>query len=158
MTPDAANVPPREKPYQYPQGHVPKHSVSVAAVVQNDDGQVLLIERADNGNWEIPGGIVEMEEDLLDALVREVQDETGVTIQPGRLTGIYKNLRYGVVALVFSGRAKSGTAKPTPEARSVEYVAPEIAANRVSERMRPRIVDALAPQPTNVPVRSSSLA
>ena len=34
----------------------PKHSVSVAGIVVNDAGQVLVIQRRDNGHWEAPGG------------------------------------------------------------------------------------------------------
>lgn len=38
---------------------MPKHSVSVAGIVVNDHGQVLVIQRADNGHWEPPGGVLE---------------------------------------------------------------------------------------------------
>jgi 8-oxo-dGTP diphosphatase len=78
-----------------------RHSVSVAAVVTNDDGRVLVVQRRDNGEWQIPGGVLELDESIHAGLQREVEEETGLIVEPERLTGIYKNLRLGVVALVF---------------------------------------------------------
>lgn len=40
----------------------PKHSVSVAAVITDDQGRALLIQRRDNGHWEPPGGVLELGE------------------------------------------------------------------------------------------------
>ena len=42
--------------------NTPRHSVSVAAVITNDRGQALLIQRRDNNRWEPPGGVLELEE------------------------------------------------------------------------------------------------
>ena len=79
----------------------PKHSVSVAGVVVNDAGQILVIQRRDNGHWEAPGGVLELNESFKDGVRREVFEETGIRVTVGRLTGVYKNMRVGVVALVF---------------------------------------------------------
>jgi 8-oxo-dGTP diphosphatase len=35
---------------------LPRHSVSVAAVITDDDGRVLVVQRRDNGKWQLPGG------------------------------------------------------------------------------------------------------
>ena len=40
----------------------PVHSVSVAGIVVNGEGKVLVIRRRDNGHWEPPGGVLEMSE------------------------------------------------------------------------------------------------
>lgn len=58
------------------------HSVSVAGVVVNDRGEVLLIQRRDNGHWEPPGGVLEFGESIRDGLRREVREETGLDVQP----------------------------------------------------------------------------
>ena len=71
---------------------------------------MLAIKRADNGEWVLPGGIVELDEDPRDTVRREVLEETGVTVEPGQLTGVYKNMRLGVVSLVFRCHPLSGTA------------------------------------------------
>jgi 8-oxo-dGTP pyrophosphatase MutT (NUDIX family) len=62
---------------------------AVAAVVVREDGHVLLGQRSDNGRWAIVGGILEPEEPLVDALVREVQEETAVLCRPVRISGVY---------------------------------------------------------------------
>jgi 8-oxo-dGTP diphosphatase len=79
----------------------PKHSVSVAGVVVNDAGQILVIQRRDNRRWEAPGGVLKLNESFENGVRREVFEETGIRITVGRLTGVYKNMRIGVVALVF---------------------------------------------------------
>ena len=40
----------------------PRHSVSVAAVVTDDRDRVLVIQRRDNGAWQLPGGVLELDE------------------------------------------------------------------------------------------------
>jgi len=74
---------------------------------------------------------------------REVLEETGVTVEPGQLTGVYKNMRLGVVSLVFRCRPLSGTAHPTEEATQVEW----LDRNQITERMTSafaiRLTDAL---------------
>jgi hypothetical protein len=64
-----------------------RHSVSVAAVVTDDQDRVLVVQRRDNGKWEIPGGILELAESIHDGVRREVEQETGVLVEPERLTG-----------------------------------------------------------------------
>src|SRR3954453_18044884 len=82
----------------------PKHSVSVAAAIIDDEGRFLAIRRADNGAWEPPGGVLELDESIEAGLVREVEEETGLRVEPVALTGVYKNMRRGVIALVFRCR------------------------------------------------------
>lgn len=77
------------------------HSVSVAAVIVRDDGRILAIQRRDNCDWQPPGGVVEWHETITGALVREVEEEAGVTVKPVALTGVYKNLDRAIVALVY---------------------------------------------------------
>ena len=45
---------------------------------------MLAIKRADNGEWVLPGGIVELDEDPREAVRREVLEETGVQVETGR--------------------------------------------------------------------------
>lgn len=52
---------------------------------------------------------------------REVAEETGVDVEVGRLTGVYKNLERGIVALVFRCRPVAGEAVVTDESRRVAW-------------------------------------
>jgi 8-oxo-dGTP pyrophosphatase MutT (NUDIX family) len=62
---------------------------SVNAVVRDTDGRILLQLHREDGDWGLPGGAVEPEEDPVDALVREVWEETALEIAPGRVIGAY---------------------------------------------------------------------
>lgn len=61
------------------------------AVVRNRSGWVLLVRRADDGYWELPGGRVEVGESASAAVVREVAEEAGVTINVTGLAGVYSD-------------------------------------------------------------------
>lgn len=68
--------------------------IAVGAVVVAD-GSLLMVRRGGDpgkGLWSLPGGRVEHGEYISDALVREVQEETGVEIEPGELLGIFEVL------------------------------------------------------------------
>lgn len=58
--------------------------LAVGAVIRNDAGAVLLVRRGRpprQGEWSIPGGKVEWGETVRDALLREIREETGLTIE-----------------------------------------------------------------------------
>ena len=69
----------------------------VTAVVFDDRGRVLLEHRADNGWWGLPGGAVDIGESVSEAVIREVKEETGLTVRITRLVGLYTDpTRYAV--------------------------------------------------------------
>ncbi|MQA78102.1 MAG: NUDIX domain-containing protein [Streptosporangiales bacterium] len=81
-----------------------RHSVSVAAAIVRDDNRVLLVQRADNGHWEPPGGVLELDETIEHGLAREIAEETGMSVEVDTLSGVYKNMTRGIVSLVFRCR------------------------------------------------------
>lgn len=121
----------------------PRHSVSVAAAVVRDDGRVLAIQRRDNDHWEPPGGVLELDETIEDGLRREVREETGLEVQVERLTGVYKNMELGVVALVFRCRHADDAPAPTREAAEVDWLAEGEIKSRMDEAYAVRMLDAL---------------
>jgi 8-oxo-dGTP diphosphatase len=128
----------------------PRHSVSVAAAIVNDDGQVLAVRRRDNGHWEPPGGVLELDETIHEGLAREVEEETGLLVEPEALTGVYKNMRRGIVALVFRCRIASGAPRVTDEAAEFRWMgAGEIRAS-MDEAYAVRLLDALKPGPPTI--------
>ena len=70
---------------------------SVSAVIFDRRGYVLLQQRSDGGQWGLPGGALEIGESLHDAVAREVHEETGLTVTPGRLIGVYSRPELQVV-------------------------------------------------------------
>lgn len=64
------------------------HIGSLAAVRDEMD-RVLVMRRSDNGEWDFPGGAMELGETLTDALRREVAEETGLDVEPTWLIGLY---------------------------------------------------------------------
>ena len=120
-----------------------RHSVSVAAVIVAKDGAVLAIQRRDNKHWEPPGGILELDEGPLDGLRREVLEETGLHVQPETLTGVYKNMPQGIIALVFRCHITDGTPHTTTESNQVAWLSREQVTNRMKEAFAVRVTDAL---------------
>ena len=121
----------------------PRHSVSVAAAVVRDDDRVLVIQRRDNGKWEPPGGVLELEETIEDGLRREVLEETGLQVEVEALTGVYKNLERGIVALVFRCRPRAGEATESSEATQVRWMSAEVIRERMDPAYAVRVLDAI---------------
>ena len=68
----------------------------VAAVIF--DGETVLLQRRDdNRKWGLPGGGVEPGESVRVAIAREVQEETGLDVEPTRLVGVYSDPANGQV-------------------------------------------------------------
>lgn len=126
--------------------------MSVAAAIPDADGRLLAVRRADNGHWEPPGGILELDETIEAGVVREVLEETGVIVRPERLTGVYQNMARGIIALVLRCAVVEGTPRVTDETIDVAWLWP----GEIRERMAPayacRLIDALSPA-GEVPLR-----
>ena len=120
------------------------HSVAVVGVVVSTGGLVLAARRRDDGRWEPPGGVLESGERFEDGVVREVHEETGLTVRVERLTGVYKNLLRDVVVLVYRCSPVAGTAGPQEETSAVEWVTPEEAVRRMPPVFAARVTDALS--------------
>lgn len=128
----------------------PRHSVSVAAAIIDEGGQLLAVRRRDNGHWEPPGGILELDETIHAGLVREVREETGLEVELEALSGVYKNMRRGIVALVFRCRIIGGEPHPTHEAEQVSWLSPDDVRNLMDEAYATRLLDALRPGPAAI--------
>jgi len=125
----------------------PKHSVSVSGIVVRSDGRVLVIKRDDNGHWEAPGGVLELEESFEAGVRREVLEETGLEVAVERLTGVYKNLTHGIVALVYRCRPAGGQPHATEEAREIRWMTMEEVQSAMVPAFRVRVLDAFEELP-----------
>lgn len=101
--------------------------VAVGAVVGNDRGELLLIQRGDSGVWLYPTGWADVGYSPAEVVVKEVEEETGVEVEPVRLLAVYDGLRFGASALpfyslVFQCRVIGGELRPHPlETRDVGW-------------------------------------
>ncbi len=68
---------------------------TVAAIVGNDDGELLLVQRADSGFWLYPTGWADVGYSPAEVAVKEVWEETGIKTEVVRLLGVYDGMRLG---------------------------------------------------------------
>jgi ADP-ribose pyrophosphatase YjhB (NUDIX family) len=120
-----------------------RHSVSVAGVITDDHGRALLIQRADNHRWEPPGGVLELAETIHDGLRREVREETGLDVEPIALTGVYKNMNRGIVALVFRCKITGGDLTMNDEATDFRWATESELPSLMSDAYAIRVQDSL---------------
>ena len=122
---------------------LPRHSVSVAGVVFDQHDRVLAIRRRDNGQWQPPGGVLELDETFEDGVCREVLEETGVHVQVERLTGVYKHMKMSVVALVFRCVPTGGAPHASDESHEARWLALPVALRSMPPIFAIRVEDAL---------------
>lgn len=95
--------------------------VGVAAALFDAQGRMLLIQRADNKLWAMPGGWADIEKKPAEIARKEVLEETGLVAEIERLIGLYDGRAnqfqnfYHLYHLVFSGRVIGGEPKLAPE-------------------------------------------
>ena len=112
----------------------------VGAVIKDGQGRLLLIKRGHEpgaGLWSIPGGRIEAGETDAEALVREMQEETGLVVEPGRLLGrVRRPGRDGDVIDIrdYAATVTGGTLRAGDDAADARWVAaPELATLAVTE-------------------------
>lgn len=70
-------------------------SVGVCAVVFDENGRLLVVQRSDNGKWCMPGGAADVGEPPSAVAVREAWEETGLRVRATRLIGVYDSQTMG---------------------------------------------------------------
>lgn len=109
----------------------PTHLVSVAALVTNDKGEILLVNSPWRG-WEYPGGLIEPGETFQEALKREVREEAGVEIEITGFVGICKNVGKDIVNIDFTAKYISGNLTTSEESTEVTWATPEDAMELIT--------------------------
>ena len=107
------------------------HFVSVAALVTNEKGEVLLVNSPWRG-WEYPGGLIEPGESFEAALKREVREESGVEIEITGFVGICKNVAKDIVNIDFTARCIGGQLTTSEESTEVGWFTPEKAMEMIT--------------------------
>lgn len=122
-------------------------TVAVGAVVLVPPDQVVLVQRANppaKGSWTLPGGKLASGESLVDAVRREVREETGLEIEVGRLIEVIELVSdtHHYVILDYVARKISGSLVAGDDAADARYVrVSELASYGVTEAVA-RVVNA----------------
>ncbi len=92
---------------------------TVGAIVGNNDGEILLIERADSGVWLYPTGWADVGYSPAEIAVKECQEETGIDVEVTGVLAVLDGLRLGftripLYSVVFVCRAVGGELKGHP--------------------------------------------
>lgn len=131
---------------------------AVSAVIFDRRGRLLLQQRADGGQWGLPGGSVEIGESVHDAVIREVREETGLRVAVRRLVGVYSDparqvVRYPdgnvwhYVSVCFECARRDGVLTTGDETLALRYVAPARLPATLLPNHRIRIRDACRRRP-----------
>ena len=93
--------------------------IAVGAVVGNDRGEILLVQRADSGVWLYPTGWADVGYSASEVAVKEVGEETGIDVEPVRLIAVLDGLRLGftripLYSLVFHCKVVGGELRAHP--------------------------------------------
>src|SRR5690348_17082318 len=105
--------------------------IGVGSIIIEDD-RVVLVKRAHppiQGQWSIPGGVLEVGEFVREAAVREAQEETGLIVEPGELLGVFdrvlrdadKRVQYHYVLIDFLCRRIGGELLAASDAAEVRW-------------------------------------
>lgn len=102
-------------------------------------GRVLLIRRGHEplkGEWSIPGGLVELGEELAEAARRELREETGLVVEPIEVIGVFDRIlrgggqkgsrvRYHFVIVDYACRLVGGKLRPGSDVVDARWVRPK---------------------------------
>ncbi len=105
-----------------------RNPVPIAVAQATWEGQLLLVKRLIEplkGYWAPPGGYVEYDESVEEALVREIKEETNLDLEIGGLLNVYSKPNTGIVFVAYRGRIVGGEPRPGEDAGAVAFFAPE---------------------------------
>jgi ADP-ribose pyrophosphatase YjhB (NUDIX family) len=125
---------------------------SVNVVVENEAGQILLIQRSDNGNWAVPGGAIDLGESMSEAGIRETREETGIRCEITSVIGIFTDPKHIILytsngearqefSILLTGRYIEGDPTSSSESTEVLWVPTSRLASLTMDRSMRRRID-----------------
>jgi len=121
--------------------------IGVSSVVLNKDKtKVLVQKREDLKIWTIPGGAVEPDESPTEAVIRETKEETGIEVEPIRISGIYlRDIRFlEALNITFVCKPVGGKLTTSKESIEVAWMPIKRALEETVGRSAQKIKDALS--------------
>ncbi|MDW4527071.1 NUDIX hydrolase [Rossellomorea marisflavi] len=70
---------------------MPVHIVAAGGFVTNEKDEILLVKTRRDGHWVFPGGQIEVGENLIDGVIREVKEESGMDVTVSHMVGVFSN-------------------------------------------------------------------
>lgn len=70
---------------------MPVHIVAAGGFVTNEKDEILLVKTRRDGHWVFPGGQIEVGENLIEGVIREVKEESGMDVTVSHLVGVFSN-------------------------------------------------------------------
>ena len=92
---------------------------AVGALVGNDAGDILLVQRADSGMWLFPAGLADVGYSPSEVAIKETVEETGIAVEPVSLAAVFDATRFGfhlvpLYVIVFACRMVGGELRRHP--------------------------------------------
>lgn len=113
----------------------PKYAITAVGAVVLKDNSILLVKRGyppGKGKWSIPGGVVEAGEDIYEAALRELHEETGITAKPLGIIWVVNNVvrddvgavqyHYVILDILFDSTTVNGVLRPGGDAVDVAWI------------------------------------
>lgn len=127
---------------------------SVTAIVCDGSGRLLLIHKTDNDLWALPGGGHDTGESVAETVIREVVEETGITVEVDSVVGLYTNPHHVIeyddgevrqqFSICFRAHPIGGSLRTSSESKEVRWIDPaDLDGLDIHPSMRLRIMHGL---------------
>ncbi len=119
----------------------PTPKLDSRAAIFNEEGRILLVREKSDGGWSLPGGWVDANLSVAENLVKEVKEEAGLDVAPGKLVALLDRNRhnippfaYGIAKVFMICHARAGLFEPNVEISACGYFSldelPELSVTR----------------------------
>lgn len=123
-----------------------------------DNGRLLAVCPRAIDRWEAPGGYLERDEALDEAVRRTVWEQTGLLVRPVVLTGVYKDMARGEVAVVFRCSLLSNEVDRHVDAARGRWLTADEVRSVMDDASAERLLDALRLGPPRIRSQDGSTA
>ena len=123
-----------------------RFKIGAFGIILDNKKRVLLCHRKDYDLWNLPGGIVEINESPWEGVIREIKEETGLKAKIHKLVGIYYKPQKNEIVFSFACKVVSGKIRLNNEADKIKYFEINKIPKNTSPKQVVRIKDYFAKQ------------
>ena len=131
---------------------LPRKRISAGCLLFDEEGRLLVVEPTYKSTWEIPGGVVEANESPRTAVIREMQEELGLSLLPLRLLVVdyssesetrTESLQFIFLGPTLTQERIAAICLPAAELGSMRFLPPLEALELLNNKLRRRVQQAL---------------